>query len=540
MKNVVLLFVIVLIQNSLPAQEYFHKYYNFQEISLHLPWSFLVEDDDLILKVGMDFCDIGSPCTSLARVEKKTGELLDVASLDILSKFSEDALIQIGNQYYVLGKELPFSNRPSVFILDEHLDIQDRIRLDLAVDHYGFVEWEGMVERNGSIYALANVRTNLNKRFGLVAKFDALTFEHEGDFFAGRSAEEGSTAEDLQMDNVGNIYVYTSENWDDAGITTHRNVITKIDVNDVVSIIDSYEDFTTLQFHHFQVIDEGNFVYSKDDFEYRHTRNWNDLLRGLNYDGDSLNTWLAEFPFEEPNADFSNLEVRKYDLFDIAAARNGDILVCGSIEDTPDSPELGGPYGQEDWGEDLPIYRAGFISRFTKYGELLWQRVFIFPNVTNSNLLEAGFEFTGDLLQVEEDENGDIFAVGRKTTRGISETGTPPLDSLWIVKTDKNGCLNVANCDEEELLLTSVSNNRIQNNFALELSPNPVLDVLNLETPLSLKSFCILNSLGQHILSGNIVGRTIDVSSLSDGIFFLTIQTKDNKIRTEKIVKTKS
>ena len=39
------------------------------------------------------------------------------------------------------------------------------------------------------------------------------------------------------------------------------------------------------------------------------------------------------------------------------------------------------------------------------------------------------------------------------------------------------------------------------------------------------------------IQTGDIEGETIDVSQINEGIFFLTIHTKDNKIRTEKIIK---
>jgi|GEM_PF-4095863 len=39
------------------------------------------------------------------------------------------------------------------------------------------------------------------------------------------------------------------------------------------------------------------------------------------------------------------------------------------------------------------------------------------------------------------------------------------------------------------------------------------------------------------IQTGDIEGETIDVSQINVGIFFLSIYTKDNKIRTEKIIK---
>lgn len=540
MKKIIILLFTILIIGELSAQEYYHKFYNFAEVSRHLPWSFVIEEDDLVLKVGMDFCDEASPCTTLVRVEKNTGDKVDVAFIDILSKFSEEALLRLNDNYYLFGKQAPFTNRPSIFILDDNLSVLERIELDLKVDGFRFVEWGGMVERNGYFYAMANVSTDFGGEYGLLAKFDAITFEHEKNILVGNLAPDGSKALDLQMDDIGNLYIFTAEDWDTGNGMSNRNVISKININDDVSILDSYADFISVRNPDFLVLDEDNFLYSKFESEFPHTRNWNDVLRGLYYGADSLSTWFFEFPFEEP--DFLNnpdlLEFRNYDIFDIAKTRNGDILVCGNIEDTPDSPALGGPYTADDWGEDLPVYHGGFITRLTKYGELLWQRVFIFTNTTNPDVLEAGFEFKGDLLQVVEDNNGDIYAFGRKTTRRNNATDppTPPMDSLWILKTDRNGCLDASDCDTEEIL-TSVKRNISRNSIAVSIRPNPVSGILSIDSPVALETYTIHNSLGQLIQSGEVVGKTINVSKISRGIHFVTVYTKDNKSRTEKIIK---
>ena len=520
------------------AQEYYHKFYNFTEISRHLPWDFLIEEDDLVLKVGMDFCDETSPCTPLLRVSKNTGEMVDVSFVDISSKFSENALLPFNGKYYLFGQQAPFTNRPSMYILDDSLHVLERIELDLKVDNFFFVEWGGMVERNGYLYALANVIANNGDDFGLVAKFDGETFLHDRNFLLGNSAPDRVTAVDLQKDNVGNLYVLTSELWNQGLGMRHRNVIRKIDSNDELSIFDSYSDSGGLNLPSFLVMDESNFVYTKEDYEFPETRNWNSLLRGLNYEEDILSDWFFAFPFEEP--DFVNnpdlLEFRNYDIFDITKANNGDILICGTLEDAPDSPEFGGPYTIDDVDENLPIYHAGFITRLTKYGELLWQRIFIFTNTTNPDVVEAGFEFEGDLLQIKEDSNGDIYAVGRKTTNRVSGSTTPPMDSIWILKVDENGCLDASDCGEEEVL-TSVRRNISKQIIALHISPNPVSDVLSIDTPVVLERYVIHNALGQLEQAGDVNGKSIDVSRLINGIHFITLYTKDSKSRTEKIIK---
>jgi len=184
MKRIFILLFAILGLAELYSQEYYHKFYNFTEISRHLPWDFLIEEDDLVLKVGMDFCGAESPCTSLLRVSKNTGEMVDVSFVDISSKFSENALLSFNGKYYLFGQQAPFTNRPSMYILDDSLQVQERIELDLKVDNFFFVEWGGMVERNGYLYALANVITNNGDDFGLVAKFDAETFLHDRNFLA--------------------------------------------------------------------------------------------------------------------------------------------------------------------------------------------------------------------------------------------------------------------------------------------------------------------------------------------------------------------
>ena len=539
MKNSLFILLIILVYGSLSAQDYYHRFYNFTEISRHLPWNFLIEEDDLLLKVGMDFCEIdGGVCTSLLRVAKDNGDMKDVAFIEIFSKFNKDALLRLEDNYYLLGNQFPFNNRPSIYIINDSLQVLDKIEIDVEADHFLFVEWSGMVEREESFYALANVLTNFGDKFGIISKFDASTFEHQENFFIGRQAKDGSIVYDIQKDNLDNIYVYSAEDTDIGSFQSNSNVIYKIDKNDEQSIVDTYADFHDLESHSFLVSDESNFVYSKLDSEIPTTLNTNQLLRGLNFEGDSLTDWFTEFPWEEPNEDVTNLEWRKYDVYDIAKTQSGDLLVCGTIEDTPDAPELGGPYTLEDVDENLPVYHAGFISRFTKYGELLWQRIFIFTNTTNPDVTEVGFEFRGDLLQVAEDKNGDIYGVGRKTTKRVSGSDIPPQDSVWVVKIDSNGCLDLADCGTEEILTSISRNATLDIDIPLSVHPNPVGDILYIQSTEPLESYAIHNTLGQLKKTGQLLGKnTIDMSRINTGIYFLTVYTKDQKFKTQKIIK---
>lgn len=68
----------------------------------------------------------------------------------------------------------------------------------------------------------------------------------------------------------------------------------------------------------------------------------------------------------------------------------------------------------------------------------------------------------------------------------------------------------------------------------ITIYPNPVNNVLNIETELKLQSVEIYNTQGQKVLSSN--QKQINVSNLATGIYIVRIQDVDNKIATEKIV----
>jgi hypothetical protein len=73
-----------------------------------------------------------------------------------------------------------------------------------------------------------------------------------------------------------------------------------------------------------------------------------------------------------------------------------------------------------------------------------------------------------------------------------------------------------------------------QNNLEVALYPNPVNDVLNIETTLELKSVEIYNLQGQKVLSSN--QKAINVSALTSGMYMVRIEDLDNAVSTKKII----
>ena len=73
-----------------------------------------------------------------------------------------------------------------------------------------------------------------------------------------------------------------------------------------------------------------------------------------------------------------------------------------------------------------------------------------------------------------------------------------------------------------------------QNNLEVKLYPNPVNDVLNIETALEIQNVEIYNIQGQKVLSSN--QKQINISDLASGMYMVRIQDIDNNSATKKIV----
>ncbi len=122
--------------------------------------------------------------------------------------------------------------------------------------------------------------------------------------------------------------------------------------------------------------------------------------------------------------------------------------------------------------------------------------------------------------------NGDfIFNLAENTTyfwsiEAINCVGTST-PTVWSFTTE--AALSI---DENQINLFSVY-------------PNPVNDVLKIETELSIDSILISNQLGQNILSidGNkIFNNEVDLSSLTSGLYFMNISS-DDKSQSIKVIK---
>ena len=74
---------------------------------------------------------------------------------------------------------------------------------------------------------------------------------------------------------------------------------------------------------------------------------------------------------------------------------------------------------------------------------------------------------------------------------------------------------------------------------ALSVSPNPVKDVITINSPVGFDSVEVFNQLGQLVLKSNaelLNNNRLDLSALNPGMYMLQIKA-ENKSKTVKIIK---
>ena len=91
----------------------------------------------------------------------------------------------------------------------------------------------------------------------------------------------------------------------------------------------------------------------------------------------------------------------------------------------------------------------------------------------------------------------------------------------------------VAYLFNENSILSSQNFN--QNNLQVSLYPNPVKDILHIETAGEIKSVTVYGILGNQVLTST--SKDVNVSHLSKGTYIVKIQDTNNAVSTKKIIK---
>lgn len=145
-------------------------------------------------------------------------------------------------------------------------------------------------------------------------------------------------------------------------------------------------------------------------------------------------------------------------------------------------------------------------------------------NVTvgNASLL-ADRTLAGTTYQWLDCDNGNS-----PIPNATSQVYTPPLvNGHYAVQLTTNGCVSVSDCYS----LTSLGTIAIDTTSGLYLYPNPTKGNLTLSSStIEIKKVTITNTLGM------IVGHSLDISSLANGMYIVSLET-NNGVFVQKVIK---
>jgi len=109
-------------------------------------------------------------------------------------------------------------------------------------------------------------------------------------------------------------------------------------------------------------------------------------------------------------------------------------------------------------------------------------------------------------------------------TLGETVTATLTNSGVHLTQGFQQGNLTVSSLVEQDML-----------DFSLKVYPNPVIDILILETDEKQHSYRVINMHGEVVLNGNITAvlQEIDFTNLPRGVYLLSVDQK----QTHKIIK---
>lgn len=146
----------------------------------------------------------------------------------------------------------------------------------------------------------------------------------------------------------------------------------------------------------------------------------------------------------------------------------------------------------------------------------------------------AGMNTAYEANDVWYSENGTDWRQ-LKTTLGIWPAGTRHAQSSTVYNNALWYMCGISTNNAWKIVNSSQTNSLSEKNIELEIYPNPTENIINFQLNTTNSSYEIINQLGEVVLAGNtIVGlNSIDLSNLSDGIYFLRINSEfysSNKI----------
>jgi hypothetical protein len=171
------------------------------------------------------------------------------------------------------------------------------------------------------------------------------------------------------------------------------------------------------------------------------------------------------------------------------------------------------------WGNNYDLSFGG------TYPALVWRHLVMVYDGSNAILYLDGSLVNTIARPLVNTSSAGFLQLGNSTGATID------FDDLKIF----NYALEQADISSLFTNNTLSSSNFVQKNLKVSLYPNPIRDILNIETETEIKSVEIYNLQGQKIKTA--LSKQVNVSDLASGIYMVRMQDENNAIETKRIVK---
>ncbi|MES2132971.1 MAG: T9SS type A sorting domain-containing protein [Bacteroidota bacterium] len=170
-----------------------------------------------------------------------------------------------------------------------------------------------------------------------------------------------------------------------------------------------------------------------------------------------------------------------------------------------------------------------------------------FLNVSNQSLKFSKLDFNSGMLytaithtnNVNVSGNGKIAVLHYKINSTITSNGLLNIALLQANQSDASGTLAslTSGSASVDAISTTVGIKDVTENSSLAIYPNPTNQYVRVLSTYSIEKIEVMNVTGKLMLSETAAGNDhrVDVSSLADGVYFITVYGND-KIQRKKIV----
>jgi sugar lactone lactonase YvrE len=144
-----------------------------------------------------------------------------------------------------------------------------------------------------------------------------------------------------------------------------------------------------------------------------------------------------------------------------------------------------------------------------------------------------------NILYISDSSEGKIYRInpyGSSTipeliVSGLNEPQSMVIynDELYVAESNANRIVKIN--------LTTLGNVDFENSFSIIISPNPVQNIINIQSEETIKKFSIYDVLGKKINVNHFSNKSFDISNLARGMYLINIELENGKIFKSKIMK---